>query len=148
MHACTGQTMRPLLNREERHSIFLLHLIHLLRFSLRAVCLSRILPLPQLRGWMCLCFRSLLRGYTHPSVCRCYCSLFTLCVCECGWLTVLNSEWQKMLHMQQTKHDEWKWRKGTRHLITGRVFWKLQAHMLSQLLFCMFKTNSWVAFWF
>lgn len=46
MHLCTGQTMCPLLKGEERHSIFPLHLIHLLGFSLGAVRLSHILPLP------------------------------------------------------------------------------------------------------
>lgn len=39
---------------------------------------------PRLLGWMWLCFRSLLQGSTHPSVCRCYCSLCIWpCVCVC-----------------------------------------------------------------
>lgn len=53
---------------------------------------------PPLLGWMWLCFRSLLQGYTHPSVCRCVHCLSgrvwvcvwrcTLGVCVCSYQCV------------------------------------------------------------
>lgn len=69
---CPAQTMCSLLKGEGRHCIFPLHLIHLPRL-LSCLSLSHTSFLsPRLLGRMRLCFRSLLRGYTHPSVCRCY----------------------------------------------------------------------------
>lgn len=84
--ARAAQTMRPLLKGAAgRHSIFPAYLIHLPSFARSLSLVSHSLTHPSsatLLGWMWLCFRSLLRGYTHPSVCRCaHCLSGSVCVC-------------------------------------------------------------------
>lgn len=54
---------------------------------------------PRLLGWMCLCFRSLLQGHTHPSVCRCYCASDCVYVCRttvCAWVCAFPTAYMRV----------------------------------------------------
>lgn len=99
-HVHAGQTMCPLLKREGRHSIFLLHLIHLPRFL---SCLSfphtsflspapRMnvalfqIPAPGLHTPICL---QMLLFTVYLTVCVCVCvALYAGCVCVSVCVTI------------------------------------------------------------
>lgn len=85
IHMCTQAKQCVLYWKEKRDTLSSYFIWSIsLAFSLFSHSLTHPSS-PWLLAWMCLCFRSVLQGNTHPSVCRCYCSLFTLSetLCEC-----------------------------------------------------------------